>query len=189
MSNRMIPALQRVVHENQTGFLPGRNISTNIRRILDVVMAAEEDQTDAFILSCDYYKCFDVIELQSVIGAMRFFGFSGTLIKWVQIMYRSFRLQVQNNGNFSANFVPTRGLHQGGPASNALFLCVAELLANSIRSDSIITGIYVKKIMNLLNQFADDMDTMMENKQQNLDQFLHLVQQFHASQYWIYPQL
>ena len=144
-------------------------------------MASEEQQIDGFVISCDYYKCFDVIEWESITKAMSFFGFSSILIKWIEIMYRAFELQVQNNGNFSATFFPTHGCHQGGPASNAIFLCVAELLAISIRNDSVIQGIFVRRIMNLLNQYADDMDSMMTNRQQNLDQFLKLVHTFHCS--------
>ena len=148
VSNRMIPALQEVIHADQKGFLPNRRITSNIRRILDVISSCDEEDYDGVILSCDYYKCFDVIEMESIQKSMEFFKFSQVLISWVRIMYEKFTLKVQNNGQFSTSFVATRGVHQGGPASNAIFLCVAELLAINLRTDNRIQGIYVKQIVN-----------------------------------------
>ena len=76
---------------------------------------------------------------------------------------------------------PTRGLHQGGPASNVLFLAVAELLAASLRSDRDIHGISVREILHLLNQFADDLDVSMEYDQNTLTAVLNRFKEFQHS--------
>ena len=180
VANRMIPALQEIIHTDQKGFLPGRRITANIRRILDVVTHADE-KCDGLILSCDYLKCFDMIEFGCIQEAMKLFGFSDTLCKWIRIMYTAFCLKVQNNGEFSTSFVVSRGVHQGGPASNGIFLCVAELIAISLRNDSLIQGIFVKQILHFLNQYADDLDLMLKNTQDNLDRVLLKIQEFHDS--------
>ena len=122
VANRMIPALNDVIHSDQRGFLPGRQISINIRKILDAVTSAEEEQTDGLIISCDYMKCFDRVEIPGVLYAMKYFQFSELLIEWVKIMYSQYSIRVQNNGYFSNNIPVTRSVHQGGPASNGLFL-------------------------------------------------------------------
>ena len=181
IANRMTPALSYVIHDDQRGFLPNRRIAANIRRVLDVICSGEEDNLDCLILSCDYYKCFDVIEIDSIIAAMKKLRFSELLTEWVKIMYTNFMLRIQNNGSFSEELCASRGVHQGGPASNALFLCIAEMLAVNLRSDGRIRGVYAKGVLHFLNQYADDMDLMLENSQENLDQVFRQIEEFKHS--------
>ena len=71
IANRMVPALCEVIHPDQTGFLPGRRITRNIRKILDLIVSASSDEEHEYlIINCDYMKCFDMIQPESVIQAM-----------------------------------------------------------------------------------------------------------------------
>ena len=79
---------------------------------------------------------------------------------------------MQNNGNFSADINIQRSVRQGGPASNAIFLTIAELLAICIREDIQVKGLVLREVVNLLNQFADDMDVCSEYDQESLDHIL-----------------
>ena len=176
ISNRMLPALQEIIHEDQKGFLPNRRIAANIRRILDVI--CEINDNPGLIMSCDFMKCFDRIETSSVLGALDFFGFSSFIQHWVTTLYRGFRIRVQNNGDFSSDIEVTRSIHQGGPASNCYFLVVAELLAIAIRGNSEIRGLFVKEVLHLLNQFADDLDLFLEYNEGNLREVLNVFQEF-----------
>ena len=179
VANRMIPALEEIIHEDQKGFLPNRRIVANIRKILDITVEAINENVDGFILSCDYLKCFDRIEKSAVLGAMRQFQFSHMLTQWVETLYENFKVRVQNNGNFSEEIDIQRSVRQGGPASNALFLVVAELLAIMLRNDQQIEGITLKSILHLLNQYADDMDVCSKYKQSSLDAILSNIRLFH----------
>ena len=180
IANRMVPALNQVIHPDQTGFLPNRRIAVNIRRILDIVNAGEEcpEETDGVVISCDFLKCFDRIEFDAVSHALRFFGFSDYIHTWIHILYKDFMLKVQNGGFFSSDIKVSRSVHQGGPASNAIFLCVAELIAVCLRTDNEIRGIYVKNIIKTLSQYADDMDISIKNCQKSMDKVLYHLEQF-----------
>ena len=185
IANRMMCALEVMIHQDQTGFIPNRRIAANIRKILDAIQCEEHKEEDppTIILSCDYVKCFDRVELAGVLGAMEQFGFSRYLRTWVEIIYTEFTLKVQNNGFFSSNVDATRGLHQGGPASNAIFLTVAELLACNLRRNvgTNIRGLYVKDILQFLNQFADDMDVCMKDDGKSLQYVVRCINEFGAS--------
>ena len=183
VANRMIPALTKIIHEDQRGFLPNRRITANIRRILDIVNYGESnpDEIDGFVMSCDFLKCFDRIEFEAVFCALKYFGFSTYLQQWIRTLYTEFSVKVQNNGNFSKKINVHRSVHQGGPASNALFLCVAELLAVSLRTDNEITVLYVKDILNLLNQYADDLDLILKRSQANLNRVFKKIEDFGRS--------
>ena len=178
IAKRMVPALEYIINEDQKGFLPNRRIACNIRKILDVVTELREADEVGIVLSCDYLKCFDRIEQEAVFQSMQIFSFSETLINWIKILYTQFSVKIQNNGNFSRPVHIERSVRQGGPASNALFLVVAELLAIKIRNNEAIEGITLRTVLHLLNQYADDMDVCSKYKQSSLDQILEEIKTF-----------
>ena len=181
ISNRMVPSLQEIIHPNQTGFLPNRRICANIRKLLDVVYESIAADQENLILSCDFMKCFDRIETECIIKGMKMFKFSEMLIHWVKIIYTNFSIKVQNNGQFSHKINVTRSVRQGGPASNAIFIVVAELLAIMLREDQEIHGVFLHDILHFLNQFADDLDICTRFDQNCLNNILQKFTQFEQS--------
>ena len=179
LANRMRNAMQEIIHTDQKGFLPGRRISCNIRKILDLIFHAEQEKLDAFILSLDYKKCFDMISFDAIIGSLDFFEFPDFIKKWTRILYTGYEVKVQNNGKFSEAISIERSVHQGGVNSVNYFLLVAEILALKLRDDYRIKGIPVKEIINLLGQFADDMDMYLLADQTSLNCVFQHISDFH----------
>ena len=157
IANRIESTLSSIIDIDQKGFMPNRKISTNIRRVFDIMRYAEKNELEAIILNLDFSKCFDKIEHQAIKGALQFFGFSSRIQEWTDIIYRHFTVRVQNNGHFSKPLVVNRGVRQGGCASIGYFLICAELLAICYRSDNRIKGIPIDDFLLLLGQYADDM--------------------------------
>ena len=124
-------------------------------------------------MSCDYLKCFDRIETECVIQALKLFNFSDYICRWVEIICTDFSLRIQNCGFFSEQIRVGRSVRQGGPASNALFLVVAELLAIALRGDPQIKGANLHEIIQLLNQYADDMDVCSDFDETSIERILH----------------
>ena len=137
IANRMLPAMDHIIHPDQKGFMRHRRISTNTRKILDLIKIANEDALEAMILSLDFEKCFDKIEFQAITGSLDFFGFGEEIKRWMQLLYKNFRVKIQHNGYFSKPFYIKRGAHQGAPASSFYFLVCAEILALHLRRESI----------------------------------------------------
>ena len=92
---RMLPAMHDIIHNDQKGFLPGRRISGNIRKIFDLINYAESEQIEAIVLNLDWEKCFDRISLKAIYGALDFFEFSSFIKNWTEILYSNFQLKVQ----------------------------------------------------------------------------------------------
>ena len=76
-------------------------------------------------------------------------------------VYQYCELCVTNNGYQSQYFQLTRGIRQGCPISALLFLLIAEVIANTLRSCENIRGIKVNKTEVKLRQFANDMTLFM----------------------------
>ena len=158
IANKMIPALEHIIHADQRGFMKERRISVNIRKMLDIMHEAEKEDLEAVVLSLDFVKCFDKCSFKILHGSLDFFGFGQIVKTWTEILYRDFSVKVQNNGYFSETIDIKKGVHQGGCCSSIYFLVIAEILAMSLRDNQEIEGITIQDIKNLLNQFADDMD-------------------------------
>ena len=180
ISNRLKEALQLIINEDQTGFMPGRRISTNIRKVIDLIKYTEiNGENDEYvILNCDFLKCFDMVEFTCIEGAMRHFNFAEYLIDWVKILYSNFKIEIQNNGYFSEKIDVSRSIHQGGCCSAELFLICAEILAILLRENDDIEGIIVNKIINLLIQFADDLDVAMKLTEKGLKAVISVFEHF-----------
>ena len=158
IANKMLPALKHIIHQDQRGFMKERRISVNIRKMLDIIHQANQEDLEAVVLSLDFVKCFDKCSFDILHGSLEFFGFGEIVKTWTRILYKDFSVKIQNNGNFSGHISIDKGVHQGGCCSSIYFLVIAEILALALRADSEIQGITFRDIRNLLNQFADDMD-------------------------------
>ena len=179
IANKIQPSLYPIINENQSGFMPGRSISVNIHKLLDILNYTDEKQIEAFILSCDYKKCFDKIDFSALQGSLRYFGFHELIVNWTAILYNKFEVKIQNCGKFSKKIDVQQGVHQGGPASSLYFLVVAEIIAINLRNKEEIRGFPVDDIINVLSQFADDMDVFSLYDQESLNSILQEISKFH----------
>ena len=158
IANKMIPALEHIIHTDQRGFMKNRRISVNIRKMLDIMHMADKEDLEAIVMSLDFVKCFDKCSFSILHGSLKFFGFGTIVQEWTRILYDAFSVRVQNNGHFSESLPIKKGVHQGGCCSSVYFLVIAEILAMVLRDNEDIKGITIADIKNILNQFADDMD-------------------------------
>ena len=158
IADKMLPALDHIIHTDQRGFMKNRRISVNIRKMLDIIHQADKEDLEAVVLSLDFVKCFDKCSFSILHGSLEYFEFGSVARKWTEILYNDFIVNIQSNGHFSKEIKIQKGVHQGGCCSSLYFLVIAEILALSLRKNENIEGITLKQIRNLLNQFADDMD-------------------------------
>ena len=179
IANKMIPALEHIIHKDQRGFMKNRRISVNIRKMLDIIHRAEIEDIEAVILSMDFVKCFDKCSFSILHGSLEFFGFGQIVKIWTKILYKDFFVQVQNNGNFSQELPIQKGVHQGGCCSSIYFLVIAEILALALRHSENIEGITLNEIRNVLNQFADDMDVFTKCTERSLKEIHQQMVNFH----------
>ena len=178
IANKILPALAHIIHRDQRGFMKDRRISVNIRKMLDIIHQADQQDLEAVVLSLDFVKCFDKCSFSILFGSLDFFGFGSLIQEWTKILYKDFTVKVQNNGYFSENILIKKGVHQGGCCSSLYFLIIADILVLALRSNDQIEGITIQDIRNLLNQFADDMDIFSLCKEESLKQIFSELDKF-----------
>ena len=69
-ANRLKKVLDKLVHKQQTGFLKGRNITDNLRQILDVVNYTSIEDIPAVLISVDFEKAYDKVRYNSLFKIM-----------------------------------------------------------------------------------------------------------------------
>ena len=158
LARRFDCVLEEIIHQDQTGFMAGRRIAKNIRRVYDLMEYCKNREIEAILVNLDFAKCFDKISFDCILGSLDYFKFPPFIRRWVYILYNDFSVRVQNNGNFSAPIPIEKSVHQGGCASVQIFLLCAELVALELRNCREVKGIPVEEFLFLLNQYADDMN-------------------------------
>ena len=157
MATRIKKVLPDIVGEEQTGFMESRQISTNIRRAIDIVAHIYQSGKKAVIVSIDFEKCFDRIEHDSIYAAMNYFNFGPHFIKLTKIFFTNFYLFTQNNGYCSELFRKERGVNQGCNYSPFCYNVCGAIMSLLIKNNPDIRGIKMGYgVTHVITQFADD---------------------------------
>lgn len=128
MATRLQSVLPGIIHGDQTGFIPGRCISENLRTIQDVIDFTNATSQLAFMAALDFKKAFDSVEWNFIFKALEKFGFGPIFIDSVQAIFRNIQSCTTNAGFTSDYFSPRHGVRQGCCVAPYLFLIAVEVL-------------------------------------------------------------
>ena len=165
LAKRMQTVIKKVINQDQTAYIKGRYIGTNIRLINDVFEWCEDNNKPGALIFLDFQKAFDSINHKFMYAALSKFGFGPVFKNWVHTMYNNANLCVKNNGWISGKIHMKQGIRQGCPVSALLFILTVEILASQIRSNENIKGIKVNdsQTQNVISQFADDATLLLSD--------------------------
>uniref|UniRef100_A0A8C1BL18 Reverse transcriptase domain-containing protein n=1 Tax=Cyprinus carpio TaxID=7962 RepID=A0A8C1BL18_CYPCA len=156
LAKRLKTVITTLVHQDQTGFITGRQLSDNIRRLLNVMSYAKSKPVPCMALALDAEKAFDHVSWPFLFSVLRKYGLGPGFIKWVQQLCSSPKASVWVNVCFSQKILLGRGCRQGDPLSPLLFALSIEPLAQLIRDSTDISGIEVSGEEHRLSLYADD---------------------------------
>ena len=86
--------LPHIVAETQSGFIKDRQISNNIRFILDLLDYADSVHSEAFILFQDFYKAFNTTEHKFLTECIKLFGFRNKSVDTIEMFYKGINSSV-----------------------------------------------------------------------------------------------
>lgn len=178
LASRLGRVILDLVHLDQTGFMPGKSTSDNIRRAQVVAQIGSKGRENWALASLDAAKAFDSVEWDYLFQVLREFGFGEGFVKWISILYKSPRAAVLVNGGLSSPFRLHRGTRQGCPISPLLFALAIEPLAIALRSDSAYTGIKIGSREDRVALYADDMLLFLSNPRLALPRAIDLIDTF-----------
>ena len=121
-----------LVHEDQNGFFPDRNIFFSTNTIRDILFYCSKEKIDMILLAIDYSKAFDSVSFEFIHKTFEIFGFGPKFRNWIKVIYNGGKSSVSNNGFISESFNIEKSTRQGDPISPLVFVLCLELFLNSI---------------------------------------------------------
>lgn len=165
MAMKLTKAAPTLIHKNQVGFVPGRQIKDQTMLVRMMMDYAEATEQNGLIVALDQEKAYNKVAHDYLWKALAAFNIPAEFINTVKSLYRTAETRVVINGHLSSRFRVTRGVRQGDPMSCILFDLAIEPLAASMQNSTLrgyeIPGCEEKLVANL---FADDTTTFLSER-------------------------
>uniref|UniRef100_A0A803P9R9 Reverse transcriptase domain-containing protein n=1 Tax=Cannabis sativa TaxID=3483 RepID=A0A803P9R9_CANSA len=132
LANRMKLSMEKVISENQSAFIKGRQIQDNAIigfESLHCMKKGRFGNGKKMALKLDMSKAYDRVEWDFLEEMMRCLGYEEQWISKIMGCVKTVTFSVLLNGEARGNIVPKRGLRQGDPLSPFLFLICSEGLS------------------------------------------------------------
>jgi hypothetical protein len=171
LSLQLSDQINSLVHEDQTGFIPGRSIFSNIRLSQVMIDYAEAMEEDRVIIALDQEKAYDKVDHMYLWRTLEEFGIPEHFIQLVKSLYKTAYTTVIINGVMSKTFKVTRGVRQGDPLSCLLFNLAIEPLACMLQQSEKVQGYSIPGMASkiVLSLFADDTTVYLSKKDKYRD--------------------
>jgi hypothetical protein len=98
LTNRLQALVLKIVHQNQYGFLKGRNIQDCISWAFEFLYQCETSKKEIILLKLDFAKVFDTIDHSSMIKIIAQMGFDAKWLLWIDLIFNLGKFYVLLNG-------------------------------------------------------------------------------------------
>ena len=156
LKHRMQQTLDNIIGENQTAAIKNRTILHTFFTIRDIIDVSNKLSKNLSVMSLDFLKGFDRLDLDFIFLAMKKLGYGENFIHMIKVCYNNIQSKIKINGSLSDPFTLIRGVRQGCSLSMLLYIIVAEVLANFIIAKTRVKGVQIGHQEIKIVNFADD---------------------------------
>lgn len=110
---KMKAVLDKLVHENQKGFIAGRYIGENTRLLYVMLQYLEENNMPGLLMLIDFEKAFDSVSWEFIFNVLNYFNFGKYFIGWIKTMFNDIKLCFIQNGSFQIFFILVEAVDKG----------------------------------------------------------------------------
>ncbi len=124
--------LKFLISPQQTAYMKGCFIGTNIRSVQDMIDHTVENNLDHAVLFLDFKKAFDSVSHLFLHKLLVCIGIPAQFVDWIHIIYSDAKSVVRYKNLLLASFPLGQGVRQGYPLSCHLFNLVGQVLIYSL---------------------------------------------------------
>ena len=160
LNARLAPWAVSKIHEDQKGFIPGRQMKEHTRLASGMAHLCDADDAPRYLVSLDQAKAYDRVDQAWLLKVLAAMGVPGELLRLLGDVIAGCRSRVRVNSGYSSSFVLHRGVRQGDPLSCLLFNFSIEPLAMRLRQ--VVSGISVYSLPPVrVMLYADDINLFL----------------------------
>ena len=164
--------MNKIIHPDQTGFVAGRQLSSNLHRLFNVMYTAEDIIEPEIVIS------LDALEYFYLFMALERFRFGPKLCSWIEIIYANPQATERTNSIVCEFFPLFWGTRQGCPLSPLLFDEAIKSLAIMLRNAAGLGGIHRGMQNHKLSLYADDLLLLLSNPAMSIPVALGIIEDF-----------
>ena len=135
IANCLKSVLDKIISNDQKGFISGRFKGENIRTIYDILFETKQQNIPGLMVSVDFQQAFDTVSWKFIEKTLDYFNFGPSIKKWIKLFQTGAQSSILQNGYLSESFTLQRGCRQGDPISPYIFILCVEILGKMIRYD------------------------------------------------------
>ncbi|KAF5754385.1 putative RNA-directed DNA polymerase [Helianthus annuus] len=182
--NRLKRVIGRLVSEEQSAFLAGRNISDGPLILNEAIAWMKKAKKSGMIFKVDINKAYDSLNWSYLDSIMSQMNFPDRWRSWIMATLTTSRASVLVNASPTMEFEYSRGLRQGDPLSPFLFVLAMEALTGIMKkavSEGIFNGLQCTSNGPVLSHliYADDVVFLGEWSSENVNNLRRLLRCFH----------
>jgi len=136
--------IHKLVDSNQTGYVPGRQVTDNIRLLEEIIKEANNAGEKGYLITLDAQKAFDSVDHEYLIDLLRIYKFPDEYVRWIKILYSNLNACVLVNGYATVKFNIEQSVKQGDALSCVLFILAIEPLIKSLKVNNLIKPVTIK---------------------------------------------
>ena len=152
----MQQTLDNIIGQKQTAAIKNRTILHTLSTIRDIIDVSNKLNKNLSVMSPDFLKAFDHLDLNFIFLALEKFVYGENSIQMIKVCYNNVQSKIKINSLLSDPFIIMRGFRKGCPLSMLLYIFAAEVLANFIIANKRVKGIQIGTQEIKIVNFADD---------------------------------